>query len=387
MHVPKPWSCHEEHWKVGDTQTGRGRAHVLAVLAALATVLALQAALPGHDAPRQATMSGHMGNLGADYETQQAGAQRLGQALERGEAVVVLGSSELTSADLRFIPYKFLSDELAMPVLAYGHAYFQSLGMYFLLASLEEKLSPQSRLVIMVSPGWFDSRGLNREAFKEHVLPLLPRLLGHDEARHALLQWWNRRGNAEVARAALAELGFKLRGQAEQTLRLWRQPAMAGAEQAAPIPWRRPTADWTRLRTEAAAQETAFMASNPYGVRQDYLNKYLGNLTPDRLLAFSDNFEPATELADLERLMALLARHQAKVLFVLQPFNPLVYRDLDRFEATRLRISVLCKQYALACMDMYGVQPYALGTLRDSQHLGELGWLDVSRKIVEVVGE
>ncbi|WP_196245461.1 D-alanyl-lipoteichoic acid biosynthesis protein DltD [Bordetella hinzii] len=291
------------------------------------------------------------------------------------------------SADLRFIPYKFLSDELAMPVLAYGHAYFQSLGMYFLLASLEEKLSPQSRLVIMVSPGWFDSRGLNREAFKEHVLPLLPRLLGHDEARHALLQWWNRRGNAEVARAALAELGFKLRGQAEQTLRLWRQPAMAGAEPAAPIPWRRPTADWTRLRTEAAAQETAFMASNPYGVRQDYLNKYLGNLTPDRLLAFSDNFEPATELADLERLMALLARHQAKVLFVLQPFNPLVYRDLDRFEATRLRISVLCKQYALACMDMYGVQPYALGTLRDSQHLGELGWLDVSLGLPRLSGQ
>lgn len=373
---------------MGDRQTGRGRAHVMAALAALATVLAMQAALPTHDTPRQATMSGHLGNLGADYQTQQAAAQRLGQALEHGEAVVVLGSSELTSADLRFIPYKFLSDELAMPVLAYGHAYFQSLGMYFLLASQEEKLSPQSRVVIMVSPGWFDSRGLNREAFKEHVLPLLPRLMGHEEAREALLQWWKRRGNAEVARAAVAELGFKLRGQAEQTLRLWRQAAAADAAPAAPpAPWHRQAVDWTRLRAEAAAQEAGFMATNPYGVRQDYLDKYLGNLTPDRLLAYSDKFEPATELADLERLMALLARHQAKTLFVLQPFNPLVYRDLDRFEATRRRISALCKQYAVACMDMYGVRPYALGTLRDSQHLGELGWLEVSREIVEVVGE
>ncbi|KMM25085.1 hypothetical protein L540_02525 [Bordetella pseudohinzii] len=349
--------------------------------------MALQAALPPRDPPQQAVTSGHMANLGADYETQQAAGQRLGQALQHGEAIVMLGSSELTSADLRFIPYKFLSDELAMPVLAYGHAYFQSLGMYFLLASQEDKLSPQSRVVIMVSPGWFDSRGLNREAFKEHVLPLLPRLIGHAEAREAMLQWWNRRGNAEVARAAVAELGFKLRGQLAQTLRLWLQPATAASELAAPAPWRRQTVDWTRLRAEATAQETSFMATNPYGVRQDYLDKYLGNLTPARLLAYSDKFEPAAELADLERLMALLARRQAKTLFVLQPFNPLVYRDLDRFEATRLRISALCKQYAVACMDMYGAQPYALGTLRDSQHLGELGWLEVSREIVEVVGK
>jgi D-alanine transfer protein len=37
----------------------------------------------------------------------------------------------------------------------------------------------------------------------------------------------------------------------------------------------------------------------------------------------------------------------------------------------------------MACMDMYDA-PYEIGTLRDVQHLGELGWLRVNQRIAEV---
>ncbi|AHV93853.1 D-alanyl-lipoteichoic acid biosynthesis protein DltD [Bordetella holmesii] len=180
-------SSDKERPELGTTQMGRGRAHVLAVLAAVATLAMLRWLLPEGSIAPQAIVSGHVSNLGANYPTQLGTLQRLGRALEHGEAVVLLSSSELTSSDLRFIPYNFLGKELAAPVTAYGHAYFQSLGMYFLLASLEEKLSAQSRVVIMVSPGWFDSRGLDRAAFKEHVLPLLPHLVQRADTRDALL--------------------------------------------------------------------------------------------------------------------------------------------------------------------------------------------------------
>lgn len=127
------------------------------------------------------------------------------------------------------------------------------------------------------------------------------------------------------------------------------------------------------------------MASNPYGVRQDYLDTYLTDLTLERLDAFPATFDSSTELANLERLMALLSARGAQALFVLQPYNPLVFRDLDRFQPVQQRIGELCRTYQVHCLDMYNAQPYQVGTLRDSQHLGELGWLDVSREAMETL--
>lgn len=366
---------------------GRGGAHILAILAAAATVMALHLFMPASGIPRQALVSGHVGNLGSNYPAQLGTLERLGHALEHGEAVVLLGSSELTSSDLRFIPYHFLARELAAPVMAYGHAYFQSLGMYFLLAAQQDKLSPPSRVVIMVSPGWFDSRGLDRAAFKEHVLPLMPRLMDQAQARDALAQWWRRRGNTDVAIAAAAELAYQLRSQAEQTAQHWFSPPQASGPMPPPKPWSHGPADWPSLHAQAQQAELPLMANNSYGVRQDYLDTFLRELTPARLDAYSADMNPAAELADLERLMALLARQQAKSLLVLQPLNPLVYRDLERFEPVRQRILALCAQYTIPCMDMYGAQPYAIGTLRDGQHLGEPGWLAVSRKIADVMSQ
>ncbi|WZB77000.1 D-alanyl-lipoteichoic acid biosynthesis protein DltD [Achromobacter insuavis] len=47
------------------------------------------------------------------------------------------------------------------------------------------------------------------------------------------------------------------------------------------------------------------------------------------------------------------------------------------------QVEALCARYAMACMDMYAA-PYEIGTLRDVQHLGELGWLRVNQRIAEV---
>lgn len=365
-------------------KTAHWRTHAIAFIGALATLALLHLALP-RPASSVLASPAHIGNLGATYEDQQSNRQRLGNALASGDSVVLLGSSELTSADLRFISYKFLSTELAQPVLAYGHAYFQSLAMYFLLASQERQLSSRSRVVIMVSPGWFSTRGLNRDAFKEHVLPLLPHLMDSPQARAELATWIRQRGNGDIARAALAEWGYDLRSRLQNQVRHLLLPVPP--VNASPAPEVRPgraSANWDQLRTEAAALELQHMVSNVYGVRQDYLDSYLTDLTPARLDAFPARFDATTELRNLEQVMALLAAHQVRALFVLQPYNPLVFRDLDRFLPVQRHIDTLCKTYRMHCLDMYDAHPYQIGTLRDSQHLGELGWLEVSRKTMEV---
>lgn len=369
---------------MNEYKMGRCKTHVLAFVAALFSVILMSILLPRYDTP-EAPSANYIGNLGATYEAQQVNWRNFGQALATGERWIVLGSSELTSSDLRFISYKFLSEELSQPVLAYGHAHFQSQGMYFLLASHAQRLSPQSRVVILLSPGWFDTRGLSRGAFKEHVLPLLPRLIESPEARKELAAWARRRGNGEIVRATINEWAFDLRSRVEsQGRQLFTAAQLPPAHPAISLARARPTADWLALKQQAIALEQEHMSSNPYGVRQDYLDKYLTDLTPDRKNAFPTNFDSLIELDNLERLMTLLSDRGVQALFILQPLNPLVFRDLDRFQAVQERIRDLCGTHNMHCLDMYNTQPYQVGTLRDGQHLGEVGWLDVSRKMMEV---
>ncbi|MFQ6690222.1 D-alanyl-lipoteichoic acid biosynthesis protein DltD, partial [Bordetella pertussis] len=111
----------------------------------------------------------YLPNLGPDWGTQNVNLNRLGNALADG-TLVVLGSSELSSHDLRFVPYRFFPQELKVPTLAYGHAMFQSYGIVSVLEAVADSLTPNTRLVIMVSPAWFASGGqLPRSAFAEHV--------------------------------------------------------------------------------------------------------------------------------------------------------------------------------------------------------------------------
>ncbi|ETH84372.1 hypothetical protein L559_3507 [Bordetella pertussis STO1-CHOC-0017] len=153
---------------------------LLSHLAAMASAVALSLGLYwGADGALSALVHPHssvasvrdnyLPNLGPDWGTQNVNLNRLGNALADG-TLVVLGSSELSSHDLRFVPYRFFPQELKVPTLAYGHAMFQSYGIVSVLEAVADSLTPNTRLVIMVSPAWFASGGqLPRSAFAEHV--------------------------------------------------------------------------------------------------------------------------------------------------------------------------------------------------------------------------
>ncbi|KRC77597.1 DltD [Achromobacter sp. Root83] len=323
-------------------------------------------------------------NLGNTLQEQTRNLSRLGQALRTGDRLVILGSSELTSNDLRFVPYRYLADELQMPVLAYGHSGFQSLGMQFVLAALADDLSPASRVVVMLSPGWFDGDGgLGPDEFKEHANPLLPRLLKQPEARAEVMRWLNDKGDASVMWSMAAEQAYVFR---QRLVDLW-TPAYAAP---APEPEREgpPAAarvvDWDALASQAQTAEQTLMSGNRYAVRDEFFNKYLRAIPEGGKTAYLP--QPLTgrdELRELTALMALLRQHGVDALFVLQPLHPLVFKDLDRFQPIQRHVAALCQRYAMRCMDMYGA-PFEVGTLRDVQHLGELGWLRVNQKIAEI---
>ncbi|MGH8818498.1 MAG: D-alanyl-lipoteichoic acid biosynthesis protein DltD [Achromobacter pestifer] len=326
----------------------------------------------------------YLPNLGNTLQEQTRNLSRMSQALRTGDRLVILGSSELTSNDLRFVPYRYLADELQMPVLAYGHSGFQSLGMQLVLAALADDLSPASRVVVMLSPGWFDGDGgLGPDEFKEHANPLLPRLLKQPQGRAELARWLRDKGDASVAWSMMTEQAYVLR---QRLVDLW-TPAYA-----APVPEREqegPAAaarvvDWDALANQAQSAEQDLMTSNRYAVRDEFFNKYLRTIPEGGKTAYQP--QPLTgrdELRELTALMALLRQHNVNALFVMQPLHPMVFKDLARFEPIQQEVAGLCQRYAMTCMDMYSA-PFEVGMLRDVQHLGELGWLRVNQKIAEV---
>ncbi|MGV2897329.1 D-alanyl-lipoteichoic acid biosynthesis protein DltD [Achromobacter sp. AGC78] len=365
------------------------RQHALAAALALSTAAAVGGlawhALALKTEPVPAAAPGiYLPNLGNTLHEQTRNLSRLSQALRTGDRLVILGSSELTSNDLRFVPYRYLADELQMPVLAYGHSGFQSLGMQLVLAALADDLSPASRVVVMLSPGWFDGDGgLGADEFKEHANPLLPRLVKQPEGRAELARWLRDKGDAGVAWSMMTEQAYVFR---QRVAALW-TPA-----HAAPAPEREregPAAaarvvDWDALAEEAQRAEQDQMTGNRYAVRDDFFNKYLRGIPEGGKTAYQP--EPLTgrvELRELTALMALLHQRGVNALFVMQPLHPMVFKDLDRFDPVQKEVATLCQRYAMTCLDLYDA-PYEVGMLRDVQHLGELGWLRVNRKIAEV---
>ncbi|WMD20559.1 D-alanyl-lipoteichoic acid biosynthesis protein DltD [Achromobacter seleniivolatilans] len=323
-------------------------------------------------------------NLGNTLDEQTRNLSRMSQALRTGDRLVILGSSELTSNDLRFVPYRYLADELQMPVLAYGHSGFQSLGMQLVLAALAEDLSPASRVVVMLSPGWFDGDGgLGADEFKEHANPLLPRLLKQPEGRAELTRWLNDKGDASVIWSMIGEQAYVFR---QRLVDLW-APAYAATaperEREGPAAAAR-VVDWDELANQAQSAEQSLMTGNRYAVRDEFFNKYLRAIPEGGKTAYLP--QPLTgrdELRELTALMALLHQHHVQALFVMQPLHPMVFKDLARFEPVQQQVAALCQRYAMQCMDMYSA-PFEIGMLRDVQHLGELGWLRVNQRIAEV---
>lgn len=342
-----------------------------------------------------ASSSNYLPNLGPDWGTQHVNLTRLGNALSDG-TLVVLGSSELSSHDLRFVPYRFFPEELKVPTLAYGHAMFQSYGIVSVLESVADSLTPNTRLVIMVSPAWFASGGqLPRSAFAEHVTgPVWDRLWDKPNTREQMQnwisdnanwgaaladrQWPGRRAQGQAVAVVERAQGTRARSSAQQAVGArasFRDVAVVGEAQRWPVV--APDARGARSRAPTGG------GNNPYDVRDDYYKQYLAPLYSPARNEFAD-VDPLTrtELGDLSRVMALLQRRKVKAYFVIQPFNPKLILDVERFDPVVAAITGMCQRYQMGCLDMYSI-PFEPGMVRDDMHLAELGWAMADQGIAE----
>jgi len=338
---------------------------------------------------------------------------RLGSALSDGRTVVLLGSSELMQTKTGFMPYRYLPKELGIPVLAIGRGYFQSLAIYGYLSANDRYLSNSTRLVILVSPGWFKEDSIPLNFFLTYFpAPVLARLLDKDAvtdlmrdyvtARWSLMEkssetlsFFGPQTNSGAPRQrlwawvpsvtrrlreqliGLREQAFTLRTEFDMLLQT--EVSNSHSTIAAFNTETGPVApDWDALRRLAQERELAAMAHNPMYVRDDYYTRYLKDR--GRTEYFPAGMDPKGEMQMLETLLRYLQSRHVHALIVMEPLNPYTFSDASRARALGNEVAALCASTAMPYYDMTQ-SDYIPGTLSDAMHVGELGWVLIDEKI------
>lgn len=346
-------------------------------------------------------------NLGKGKEATKIMVE-LNSALSHGQSLVVLGSSELGSNDLSFIPYNFLPKILNTPVLAYGHAYFQSFAMYGLLAANANALSSRTKIVIMVSPGWFKESSLQLDAFIEHFQPqVLTNLYQDPEARTLVEQYvkLHLNGFDKLSRYqdvfAINTADFESSNSADQFM--WRaavkdkifstktrvqalltEPDWLWHSRQVPTPVFPSAEQWKKYENQAYETETSHMRNNQRWVRDDYFEKYLKDIPAEGAPYFPAELDINPEFSMLTVLLKFLQSKNVQALVVMQPLNPFVYKDAAQANPIAKKIETLCQVTDMQYFDMTATK-YEPGILRDGMHLGEIGWAQVDKKIMEYI--
>lgn len=318
----------------------------------------------------------------------------LAAALKNPQVLTIMGSSELGSD--RYSSYFFLSDSLNMPTIGYGHAYHQSFSMYCELLAMEEFLD-SSRICIIISPGWFETRGTHTQAFLEFVRPAFLRSIATNPrlqpaARLEIARFVNEhRDEIDDPGPTLSYFSALYRSRHiplyHAFIDSWRQtlPGVKYEAKTAEIPARPAIQiDWDKRLKQLQDTFVRHVTNNELYVGNDYYSKYLLDEKGVARKAKPVKLDPPAqnrELADFMLLLNLLESRHVRASFVIQPLNPYYYPDLEKYNEIIPLLEERIRSKGYPCYNMFvsDKKDYEPATLRDIMHLGDYGWLKISR--------
>jgi len=369
------------------------------------------------------------GNYFSNITETEANSTVFSTKLEK--SVLLLGSSELTS-NSSFKPQLFLPSK-GVGVIAYGHAGFQSFAIQSILASMLPSVADPEKLkiVIILSPVWFETEGTHIERFLESASPyMLDRIYfgqGTDQqfkfklaryiidhkseikrlsSAHNLFMYyyWSQtsRGSTSISRPDKAILKLRLVGLellAKLDIVLYEAfnrismflthggttvvPAIKHVESVDIA-----SIDWNALEKSAEESQKSDSQGNPIRVNNEYFLKYLNPQQPFTLSPTEPISRGNPEFRDLSDLCQFMSRNNIKPLFIMQPINTLYYRNAPNYEDVLKSVGDLMQEYGFEYLDLWDWDKSTpWGVLKDIMHFGDVGWLTVDRRILDWIGE
>lgn len=340
----------------------------------------------------------------------------------KNRTVVVLGSSELSAQSNTYIPNKFLTDSMHIPCIAFGKAGNQCFNIFCQLLSFNKDLT-NARVVIFLSPGWFDgySDGTSAELF---LLYNNRRTLGYileddsipEEFKNYIGKYVNRHFSSinapdetllsfyysgkqtnSVNKIATAPFAAFHRFCLDKRNDLYREAyadhGVADPNQYVPTneltPWRYVNdefrfhaMDWNKLGQKELAAFNLSSSRNTAGVENDYYDAWVRGRAFKPLKNLS--LEESTEYQDFLMLMNLLHYYKADAYFIIQGLNPYVLTSSGNLDhtITAIESEIEERNYKYYNMFTSSKEKYVKGTLNDIMHTGEYGWLKIDSAIV-----
>lgn len=340
----------------------------------------------------------------------------------KNKSVVIMGSSELTAQTRKYISNKFLTDSMHLPCVAFGKGGNQCFDIFCQLLSFNKELK-DSRVVVILSPGWFDeySEGTSAEMFLlynnrrtlgyiladnsvpgefknyigKYIGKHLPAIDAPDEnllgfyyenkqsnpinkiatypfaVFHELC--WNKR-NA-LFTAAYAEQKFPYPVNYAETDKMIWQPKAASSD----LQFHEP--NWDSLYTQELNTFAIASSNNTSGVENEYYNTWVKGKALKKIKTF--NPETNTEYQDFLMLVKLLDHYDANAYFIIQALNPYAFESPEKLDPVVDALEKEIASHNYKCFNMFtsSKDNYVKGTLNDIMHTGDYGWLLIDRKI------
>ncbi|HXB12140.1 MAG TPA: D-alanyl-lipoteichoic acid biosynthesis protein DltD [Bacteroidia bacterium] len=356
----------------------------------------------------------------ANYDNGYCDELAFRNALHHGNAITLIGSSELTNKKMKGMPYNFFNAH-KIPCIGFGHEGNQDLAITAQLAVLHNELK-DSKIIIILSPGWFEggySKGTSLESFLEFVNERFLYLLYFDneipaETKNYIysyvdrnykdinspsailkLMYFTAQSNksilnrivfapycffyqmyCEKKQKLMTDLFYKNKSYVPFTEEPYKVLAKTSPDSL--------NINWDSVRSNAIEAFKTISNNNNLGIENNYYNKYMQKAAPSIVVPVKtkDN----TEFKDFVALLRFLKTFNCRPLFVMQPFNPLAFSNMHDIEPIEDSIINELKKNNFPYMNLQvsAKDKYVKGTLNDYQHLGDVGWYQIDQKAYEL---
>ncbi len=337
--------------------------------------------------------------LFANFDNGVTSEMALMSSLKSPSQITLFGSSEFNSS-ARYFPFLFLKDSLHLNCLAFGHAHHQNLSILCELMASKTYLK-NSKVTILLSPGWFEGEGTNPEAFLEFVRPNFLKRIIHDSLINEKYKYHlgkyihtnsiyfegMTKEMSYLRDLYLAEKGnFINRFFSKATLHIQSIHAnryyipnvsylLANEKKSIRKKWK------TNIDSLLLEEQNNFLATvtNNLWVDQTYFETYLlekdGSQKKGQVAEI--DYLASPELEDFELLLQFLNENEVNASFVILPLNPYYYENLLVQKPLTDYLSQIISDahYPLLNLSCYEKSNYRKGILKDVMHPGDYGWI------------
>ncbi|MBI5542090.1 MAG: hypothetical protein HY951_18685 [Bacteroidia bacterium] len=326
---------------------------------------------------------------------------------DSSKTIFMLGSSELSNST-EAIPYNFISNNFKTKVVGIGHAGNQCFSIYSQLLANEKRLK-DANIVIILSPGWFESKsskGTSSAIFLEYNSEWFLKTINNNKKDTEFTAYENKRvsqlyNEFNSPNLEIKLMNFKHRSTSSFIHKILFYPVILSdnllIELKEKIQPKRITLNpinkfpfisediqinWDSLFTSSKELIIKNSNNNRFGINNNYYTEYVhgkrGKVEP-----VNECFNQ--ELEDFKMLIKLLKKKQTNVCFVISPLNPIYCSNLKELTPTINIINNEIESNGYSYLNLFETDTlkYDKAVLFDIMHMSEYGWYKIDKFIVE----